>query len=41
METKICNTCNTCKCIDQFTKRNDESYHNRCKECTNKYAKKI
>lgn len=40
MTTKICNTCNISKKLDEYSKRNDISYHHRCKDCTNENAKK-
>jgi len=40
MTTKICNTCNISKKLDEYSKRNENSYHHRCKDCTNENAKK-
>ena len=41
MTDKICNTCNKNKKISEFNIRNSikNTYHNRCKDCTNNYAK--
>lgn len=41
MEYKNCNTCNKEKQITNFAIRNKirKTYHNRCKDCTNIYAK--
>jgi len=41
MTTKKCNTCFKDKNISEFTIRSQikNSYHHRCKDCTNKYAK--
>jgi hypothetical protein len=37
---KKCNECNEEKDLINFSKRNEHSYHNRCKKCTNLAAKK-
>ena len=39
MSTKICNTCNLSKKLDEFNKRSKLSYQHKCKDCTNKDAK--
>jgi hypothetical protein len=41
MTEKICNTCDKTKNISEYSIRNNmkNTYHNRCKECTNNYAK--
>lgn len=42
MDNKICNTCDEEKPLNEFSIRNKEknTYHNRCKKCSNKYAEK-
>lgn len=42
MESKVCNTCHIEKDISEFSIRSKKTLnrHNRCKQCTNEYAKK-
>ena len=41
MTEKICNTCDKTKNISEYSIRDSikNTYHNRCKECTNNYAR--